>query len=138
MISSSVQTSTNVSAWWQWLGWCGSNHDDGDDHNYICDYYTEEVGNDTETIYAISSRWVFGLADRNHDAGVMMLMMMIDDGHDEDEDEKDEDNAQDGETMPPLSSRWGHLGRGAAGQVGKRWRDDEQYNTNTWCEYNPR
>ena len=48
-----------------------------------------------------------------------------------DEDDKDEDNAQDGETMPALSSRWGHLGRGAAGQVGKRWRDDEQYNTST-------
>ena len=55
-----------------------------------------------------------------------------------DDDNKDDDNAQDGETMPALSSRWGHLGRGAAGQVGKRWRDDEQYNTSTWCEYNPR
>ena len=54
-----------------------------------------------------------------------------DDDDDDDGDNEDEDNAQDGETMPALSSRWGHLGRGAAGQVGKRWRDDEQYNTNT-------
>ena len=29
-----------------------------------------------------------------------------------DDDNKDDDNAQDGETMPALSSRWGHLGRG--------------------------
>ena len=34
---------------------------------------------------------------------------------DEDEDDKDEDNAQDGETMPALSSRWGHLGTWAGG-----------------------
>ena len=123
MISSSVQTSTNVSASWQWLGWCGSNHDDVDDHNYICDYYNEEVGNDTETIHALSSRWLFGQGLR-----VQPWCRRDDDDdwwwEDEDEDEKDDDNAQDGETMPALSSRWGHLGRGAAGQVGKRWRDD--------------
>ena len=37
-----------------------------------------------------------------------------------DDDNKDDDNAQDGETMPALSSRWGHLGRGGGRGPGRK------------------